>query len=252
MELAAESDSDEERLILQSSASTASDVEMQSECSEEGLQFGQDSEGSEGRLGVAAEGEGLEGGLTPAELCFKWAFRLLHVLDGILGTRTLRARLAHSLKWSSHFSGLGSSEVAMDFIKSAALRVLWQRLSWTVEHVCDIGRSQQQVLLGRSHGRGYHCVFGDIFDRVPDLKRFAIGPASVAVYADMKRAAESARVSPSGNCVSHGTRSRPNHCPVTQADVDVSGSPCNSWSFEGAQKLTGDGGDDEEDDESTV
>jgi site-specific DNA-cytosine methylase len=113
--------------------------------------------------------------------------------------------------------------------------VLWQRLTWTVEHVCDAGFSQQQVLLARSHGRGYYCIFSDIFDRVPDLRRFVIGPASEAVYAEMKHAAESARVTPSGACVSHGTRSRPARCHVTQADVDVSGSPCNSWSSEGVR-----------------
>jgi len=161
--------------------------------------------------------------LSKAEVCFRWAFCLVAVLEKICGTRVLRERLEGSQRFSSHFSGLGGAEVAVNFIQSAVLHLLWLRLSWTQEHACDKGRSQQRVLKARLQKLSC-CIFADIFDRVPDLRHFAVGHESDAVFADMKATALAAQVSQSGKCVTHG-----GPCKAVHTDIDMSGSPCQSW-----------------------
>ena len=168
-------------------------------------------------------------GLPKAEVCFQWAFRLIAALEMICGTRVLRERLLGCQRFSSHFSGLGGAEVAVNFIQSAMRHQLWLRASWTLEHVCDKGRNQQRVLQARLQKQGC-CIFTDIFHRVPDLRHFAVGHASDAVFSDMKATALAARVSHSGECLTHR-----NLCQAVHTDIDISGSPCQSWSAAGEQ-----------------
>ena len=64
------------------------------------------------------------GGFTPAQCTFHWAFNLFTFLDKVIGTRLLRERFQRSITYSSHFSGLGTAEVAMDFIKAFQFCIL--------------------------------------------------------------------------------------------------------------------------------
>ncbi len=266
MDLAPESDEDGAmELVLESDDEGAMGLDVQSERGEDvSIELAPDSEeeasmpsllleSSSDEESVDLDGQGDHGlpplsefaadsdeeggdldGRPPAEVCFQWAFRLIAALKFIVGTDALRCRLAMVQCLSSHFSGLGTVEVALQFLAAAVLQELWLRLPWSVELLCDHGPSQQKVLLARQRGRC--CVFDDMLDRVPTLRPFAEQRDGSVDYAALQRAARAAPVVRTGKCVAHGRPPQFAQCAAADADVDVSGSPCKPWSAAGSRR----------------
>ena len=167
-------------------------------------------------------------------LPWQWADRLLFSLRAILGEAILRRRFAAFRNVSSHCSGLGTAELALQHLRAACLRVLNFDPGWETSSVCDNGRGQQQALAARLRGRC--CIFADVLDIVPALQPFhpVLPRRAVAsqlappAYSDMLQVAKTAPVSQTGRCVAHSSE-----CLRAPAELDVSGSPCNSWTSEG-------------------
>jgi hypothetical protein len=111
MELQSESDDEPSLLHLQSGeASSVSQASHQ-------LELEPDSPGMELECD-----EDVDGGFTPAPNAFQWAVTLIKILEEVVGTRALRARFERPMSYCSHFSGLGTAEVAMDCIKALHTR----------------------------------------------------------------------------------------------------------------------------------
>jgi site-specific DNA-cytosine methylase len=156
---------------------------------------------------------------------WQWAIRLMFFFRNHLGETTLRHRFAARQSFSSHFSGLGTVEVALQHIRAACLRVLGFDPKWEIAFCCDSGTSQQRALKARMQGRC--CVMANVLDHVPALIPFA--SARAPNYSEMLQVALASPTTASGRCVAHGGQ----QCKWQRADGNVSGSPCNSWSREG-------------------
>ena len=120
----------------------------------------------------------------------------------------------------------------MKCAEAAVRSKLWLQMTCHLAHVCDNGASQQKVLLDRSRHEGA-CVFRNVFDRVPALAAFGIGGSTKAPYSTMKKEAQLAPVIHFGYCMAHCSEGDSVQCRVQPTDLDISGSPCNSWSREG-------------------
>ena len=108
----------EEELILESDAPS----ERQSETDEEPLILdGDASSESCMDLEECDDSDRYDGGFTPAQRTFQWAVPVLTSLERIVGTRNLQLRFRRPMTYCSHFSGLGTADVAMDFIKAPSL-----------------------------------------------------------------------------------------------------------------------------------
>ena len=117
--------------------------------------------------------------------------------------------------FSSHFSGLGSLEVALGMLRAAYPPVDRACLRATTLYACETAPSLRRLLGERTSG----CIFKDVLGRTKvDLKDCETFQAKVARL-------HSAQVSPTASCWMHGAS-----CRVPVADVDVSGSPCQPWS----------------------
>lgn len=136
--------------------------------------------------------------------CFRWASDAMAALSEVDGM-ALHQRLA-GRKWalSTHFSGMGTVDVALGMLRSAFSMVARGVLDASVAASCETSPSLQRALARRSSG----CVFKSVFDRLG-----AAAPGTDAIVAE---AAE---------CVQHGTS-----CRIPRATMDVSGSPCRPWS----------------------
>jgi site-specific DNA-cytosine methylase len=133
--------------------------------------------------------------------------------------------LAKPLSYSSHFSGVGTVEVAMAMLASWAPRVAHADFEACTASMCEISPKCQKVLSERA--RGCH-IFRDILDRLNAPLRSDI--ANLVIdgrldYARARPAVMGANMSGSGHCVAHGGQ-----CPFPRASLDVSGTPCTPWS----------------------
>ena len=137
--------------------------------------------------------------------CFAWAPEAVRALYHEYGA-TLQTRLS-ARRWtiSTHFSGLGTVDVACDMLRSASARVLRSPDALRVEVCtsCERNPSLQRVLAERGEG----CVFPDVFARLQ------VGDARDALVAE------------ACECRKHKAV-----CPVSRTVLEVSGSPCRPWS----------------------
>ena len=100
--------------------------------------------------------------LNDLPCAFRWAFRLPLALSAVFGERQMRAQLCGSpLLMRTHFSGLGTAEVAIDALGRAARHFLPKPIRLLSASMCEKTHSLRQTLRRR---RPEACVFGNICD----------------------------------------------------------------------------------------
>ena len=146
--------------------------------------------------------------------------------------------LAGSIHVSTHFSGIGCAEQAVECVHKAFQELLQSKVTagavanssmLRFVSACDVSRSCQKLLMGRSEH-----VFGDIKDAFPTLEMPGPDRPVAERWAEAKRAvATIAR-----ECQSHVA------CRPPTVTVDISGSPCQPWSRAGQRRRLNDGRSD--------
>ncbi len=147
--------------------------------------------------------------------CFEWAllsFRALH--RRIIGDGLYQKFTRREWRISTHFSGLGTVDVALEMIRSAFQAIVHHPCRVRVVSACEVRPHLRELLVQRSSDA---CVFTDIFERIQADQQ--VDPEQ---YRELVRNALVAR---SAKCVTHhGT------CPSHSAHMNVSGSSCRPWS----------------------
>lgn len=151
---------------------------------------------------------------------FMWPRDILLAAQQSLGDVS-QSLLYAPLSMSTHFSGLGSAELAMAMVCSWA-RVLWGK-PMRISHAysCEKSTGLQAALQERQPGC---CVFKDITRRLTDLPESLLKSEELDFDA-AKAAAMASRVAGYAPCATHRAE-----CRVPRCDFDVSGSPCRPWS----------------------
>ena len=155
---------------------------------------------------------------------FFWPRVTLNVIAATLGHGSVlesclfehrRARM------STHFSGLGSAEMAWCMVRSWARMIFGRDPTLEDGWACERSRSLQQLLRERCN---MTCVFQDIMDRLPDIDD-KLRLASTIDYPSAKAIVMQSRVVGHARCATHGGQ-----CSVSRTEVNVSGSSRKPWS----------------------
>lgn len=150
---------------------------------------------------------------------FMWPRAVLGFLGE--GGTTKQTLLNEELTMSTHFSGLGSAELAAEMLRSWA-QTLWHRpLSIRHGYACEKSACLRAVLAKRLPGS---CIFKDILDRFLDVPE-SVRKASAIDFTEVRDLVMTSRVAGHSTCAAHGGM-----CPVPRCDINVSGSPCRPWS----------------------
>lgn len=171
--------------------------------------------------------------LNGMESCFRWASRLWVALKDVFGEERVISRLFNrpaQIQLSSHFSGLGTLEVALGQLAAAGQAVMRAQLGVRASHACEKSPFCRKVIGLRTD----NCLFMDILDRLDCLKPSVLCPGGQLDYARAADAVKSAAVLAGGRCVTHGA-----WCAAGQVTGDVSGSPCTPWSRAAGNKRLG-------------
>ena len=149
---------------------------------------------------------------------FRWAFHTFHALVCLVGYGALQSSaVAWTLACSTHFSGMGTVEVALSMLSVAATAVLGKPLQLLFLSACETNRKCQSLL--QEMLPGCH-VFNNILDRVVLCEETS--------YDVLLAALPSLRTLPVGFCVAHNA-----FCTFGHAFMDVAGTPCQLWSRKG-------------------
>ena len=165
--------------------------------------------------------------------CFRWASRLWVVLKDVFGEERVLSRLFNGrapIQLSSHFSGLGTLEVALGQLAVAGQGVMRAQLGVQASYACEKSPFCRRVIGLRTD----NCLFADILDRLGGLKLSVLCPGGQLNYALAADTVKSAAVLAGGWCVTHRAR-----CAAGQVTGDVSGSPCTPWSRAAGGKRLG-------------
>ena len=166
--------------------------------------------------------------------CFAWSFRLWAALTAMFDAGWLLKQFCTcDMPMSSHFSGLGTAELALLMLASAGRGVLGFPLRFRIAFQCEIKRSLWPCLFARAPDA---CLFKSVLDRLEEVV-----PASLVDengLLDYERACATimgATMCQRCHCVRHN-----GHCTSQQAVAgDCSGSPCVPWSFAAAKRPLG-------------
>lgn len=152
---------------------------------------------------------------------FRWHFATVASLIELLGN-TIESRLiCTSVRTTSHFSGLGTSELAWTML-SVALRHYALPCETLALHATDSDESCQRLL----RSIGVQHVFTDMLHRLK-LPVFSEGASHLSV----QRVIFKAGMQTSCYCAKCGRT-----CLVETADVDTAGPPCQPFSSLGRQE----------------
>ena len=172
-------------------------------------------------FGFAAEADDLT-------FCFTWARRLWLILLSLFGQPLVLLRFfTVPLSVCTHFSGLGTVELALDMLAVQGTAILRAPFQVHAAYACDSSPSNQAVLRKRLRGG---CVFNDIFDPLGGIEPDGFccnddAGRRVLCFDKAKNAIMRAPVLAVARCVAHK-----GPCAPKPADMDVSGSPCTPWS----------------------
>lgn len=172
---------------------------------------------------------GLGAPLNGMPSCFRWASRLWVALKYVFGEERVLARLFNDqapIQLSSHFSGLGTLEVALGQLAMAGQRVMRAQLGVRASYACEKSPFCRRVIRLRTD----NCLFADILDRLGGLEPSTLCPGGRLDYALAADTVKSAVVLPGGWCATHGAR-----CAAGHVTGDISGSPCTPWSRAGGR-----------------
>lgn len=151
--------------------------------------------------------------------CFAWALQALVVLQDMFGEMVFRRLGTRPWRFTTHFSGLGTVDVALDMLRAAFKVAARAPLEAEVVSSCEASKTLQEVLVQRSDG----CVFGDIFERIEG----GAEAANAASSESYKCYVANALVAEGAECVKHD---RAGCKAFKRATCDISGSSCRPWS----------------------
>ena len=158
---------------------------------------------------------------------FTWAVRLVVVLRNFFPDDTLSTLFQTPRKVSTHFSGIGTVELAVSMLAAAMAHVL--RFSWPIKFIfgCEANAACRAALSWRNSGA---CIFEDIWDRFScEVVRAAKGEAEPpATWKKLQKA----EMFNGAQCSVHRST-----CAPGAVDADMSGSPCIPWSRANRGKL---------------
>lgn len=148
--------------------------------------------------------------------CFTWAYEALSILRTEHGSDALHQRFGcRDWRLSTHFSGIGTVDVALDMIRSAIPRVTRGTLTATIVAACERSKPLRDLLVQRTQC----CVFGDLFERIQTPSgRKALTQKNVQHPATV--------VANAAICFQHGQ----SPCKIPRANLNISGSSCRPWS----------------------
>ena len=182
----------------------------------------------------------LAGGLTPPAAthlasCFSLASTAYSILARCIGHGSLRGNLlADGMAVSTHFSGVGTAEIAIKRLAACAPQALGFPLRLTSAFACERSRGCQRILDSRLPPRA--CLFGDILDISPMAMQSFTASFVVVDFFSVRAAIMQGPVTRNRPCVRHG----PGVCAQPHTDGDVGGSPCTLWSRAGLRRRESD------------
>ena len=172
--------------------------------------------------GHACDGTETHGVPRPNGLAFSftWAVRFIIALRSCFSDDELVKWFQVHQRLSTHFSGVGTVELAVSMLQAATQLVLRIPLAITFAFGCESARACREALQCRNHGA---CIYADVLARFPSHTQQELRSATdpqVAWEVLMQ-----AQVLPGSHCVPHGAC-----CLEGHVDADMSGSPCIPWS----------------------
>ena len=167
-------------------------------------------------VGATVEAKNIEFG-------FRWACRLFTSLRRLFGDDHVMSRVFRiQRRVSSHFSGVGTVEIATRVLAAAAQKVFRAPLPFSVAFGCDVSPACRSVLNRRLPGV---CIYKDIQHRLPHDFINTHVRDGVLDYEGLCAALRCVAIARGAACGTHETT-----CAFGRVDVDVSGSPCTPWS----------------------
>lgn len=153
---------------------------------------------------------------------FTWPARVLAALRHELGDNAILRGLCcpPQRKASTHFTGLGTAELAVDMLNFALAPALRAQGCLDFAFACERSLALRRVLLQRAPSR---CCFADLASRFIGLED-TVSEGRL----DFDRAV--ATVSRAGMMHAVPCETHRSMCPVMGVQVDISGSPCTPWS----------------------
>ena len=227
---------------IRSQIHSSSIAEMQLASSDSEIDKIEETPVSDARLGLASSGseygEPEETFQVEAELyaspprllaAYRVLFTAVAALDNLYGYAALtRSALVNGCGFSTHFSGLGSVEVAAGMLQAVVQSCFLGAKELTVRFGCELNRHRAQILLSR----GNHCVLKNIMDYAPSLPSWSqIVGLSLGQRLILISKCFDARNTPCWR--SFHLRCQP---LLSQNHGDFSGSPCQAWSKYGKRR----------------
>ena len=138
---------------------------------------------------------------------------------------------------STHFSGIGTAELAVAQLQVASLEVFGRSLSLCVTSACESAPGCQSALKQSLNTDA--CILKDILARCPVAgKLFAsarsLGHLDQSVEEVWRVLRQSGCADTAGSCHQHGGED----CRTPRSMGDIAGSPCQLWSFFGKRLAT--------------
>ncbi|CAE7261818.1 unnamed protein product [Symbiodinium sp. CCMP2592] len=124
---------------------------------------------------------------------------------------------------SSHFSGVGTVEVAVGVVHANLPQFVAGSASWTTAFVVDKARSCVDILKARLQNT-HACIFNDVTHCISDVREVRAGNLIVE---DVWKSLAGQRLCLQ-QCLKHG-----HLCNAWGANADISGSPCQPFSRAG-------------------
>ena len=176
--------------------------------------------------GIVMSARPRRGKLAPA---FRF-FVLVGVLHGMFGFQELSESLiAGPGRIGTHFSGVGSVEVAVCMLQPALHAFLGGAPALEVASMCEKRRHSQALLAGRSRTA---CRFWNLMEYCPGLP--SMDDLAALPFATRFEVVQNHFQLLRRRCDCHGV-----FCKAREVDGDIAGSPCQPWSRAGSQKGRG-------------
>ena len=156
------------------------------------------------------------------QILLRWPALLVQALVSVLTVGELHRSLLvfPALLLTSHFTGIGTAEVAAQMLSSAVIAALECKLEWKHVSCCEKDPTCRQILLRRP---GLGCIFDDIAEYSHGLLQLmqqkTLDPDEAWKQLQHDFALRC------GFCHQHQQR-----CNHVAGHCDISGSPCQPWS----------------------
>ena len=155
------------------------------------------------------------------QILLRWPHLLLLALEQTLTPAVLRKSLllVQCLEFTSHFSGIGTAEVAIHMLNPAIRSTLGLQVRWSCLSCYEKDPDCRRTLCRRLP---HTCIFGDIADYCPVLSEL-LTKSTLNTDSALLQLRQGFSLG-SGACTQHHQfcKHRVGHC-------DVSGSPCQPW-----------------------